>query len=162
MRLKSLSPVGRRPSEIPKKDIDTGQMVLEDSAYSIISPSINEEGLDFFVKIYTLPREENTESMRRETDDGKNGSEKGGYCDPWGLETYSAKDGDETEVQNEGERYAESLPDDPAYSAISFEDNINGDTDFVMKEMDASMFFLEYNQKEEIEDRDSLPSNTDE
>ncbi|KAF9595156.1 hypothetical protein IFM89_037585 [Coptis chinensis] len=162
-------PISRKSSGKGKKDIDIGQMIFnenptlqeEDLAGVAVSPSTGDQGLDFFVEIYAPTQDDTIKSIGRDTSDG-NDEKKDFSIDPCGLENrlYPVEDSAETDLNDDGGRYAESFPDDSSHSSMNFEDNIDHYTDFIMEEMDTPVFFPEKLWKEEVENKDHLPCYT--
>eukprot|EP00262_Sarcandra_glabra_P015934 TRINITY_DN502_c0_g1_i1.p1 TRINITY_DN502_c0_g1~~TRINITY_DN502_c0_g1_i1.p1 ORF type:complete len:1113 (+),score=268.30 TRINITY_DN502_c0_g1_i1:285-3623(+) len=152
MKLKGLSPVRIKCSGKSKNEIDTGQMAFSgdhaildlDPDASAISPLIEEMGSDFFVEIYVKSSEEISESV-----DYNNGINIhcGGNEEPKfkfsvhsevssvGHDELVHGPSDGTDKETENDRVAETQLD--AYNKISFEDNVQENSDFPLAEMES-------------------------
>ncbi|KAF8398300.1 hypothetical protein HHK36_017227 [Tetracentron sinense] len=159
MRLNCQSPLRANPSS-RKKEIDTDQIAPNEelaireavSDSTAMSPLIEEVGTDFFIEIYAKPREEGAESIGKSIHDGDDDGiiDSAGYSETLNDIMSSVRDGDETKLENDDTEVADSLPDESSYSEISFEDNLNQNSDISVTEMDITNTFPE--------DTDYLPS----
>ncbi|KAG1338506.1 calmodulin binding protein PICBP [Cocos nucifera] len=141
MKLKGVSPFRKKGPGKDENEVDTGQAVIS-KAPSALEILMEEVANDFFVKIYAKPQKQILEAVNcNETFlQVKDSTENPEVLDNLGLtkddgEGAESKEDDGTNVADENHE---------SNSVISFEDDIDRNTDISIEEMDVMTIFLEY------------------